>query len=143
VQYALGDTATSYTTPDTVTTIAKSACSKASNLTTVVMGASVITVDDYAFMGCAKLNDLTIGNNVQKIGTSAFSSCLALRSIFIPQSVVKMSNNVFYDTDNIYGGMNLTIYCEIDRQPSGWESAWNYCFPSQLPVEWGYIAEEE
>lgn len=145
LQYALGDTATSYTTPDTVTTIAKGACSKAGNLTTVIMGTSVITVNDYAFMGCTKLDNLTIGNNVQEIGTSAFSSCSALTFVFIPRSVTKMSNNVFYDTDNIYGMSNVKIYCEIaeHEKPSGWQSAWNYCFPTHLPVEWEYTPDEE
>jgi len=33
------------------------------------------------------------------------------------------------------GCSSLTIYCEAESQPSGWNKYWNY---SNRPVVWGY-----
>ncbi|MDE6362047.1 MAG: leucine-rich repeat domain-containing protein [Clostridia bacterium] len=63
------------------------------------------TIEDYAFAG----------SNIT--------------SIEIPSSVTRIGFEAFYKCDN------LTIYCEAESQPDGWDSNWNY---SNRPVVWGY-----
>ncbi len=53
--------------------------------------------------------------------------CRGLTSITIPDSVTSIGRDVFYDC------RNLTIYCEAESQPSGWNITWN---GSEHPVVW-------
>ena len=76
IQYAVGKTDTSFKVPETV-----------------------ISIDDYAFLGCTKLTKIIISNNVVNIGWDVFNGCI-----------------------------NLTIYCAASGRNAGWDTDWNYCF---------------
>ena len=101
-----------------------------------------------AFSDFTSLTSIEIPSSVTSIGDRAFEGCSSLASIVIPNSVTSMGYKVFWDCSN------LTIYCEAESQPSGWDSGWNikqeivipissgaaiveyeYC-----PVVWGYKA---
>ena len=97
IQYAIGKKDTSFTIPDSVTTIGERAFSNCDSLTSIVIPDSVTTIGNYAFRFC---NSLT--------------------SILIPDSVTTIGKYAFYSCDS------LTIYCEAASQPSGWNSDWNY-----------------
>ena len=82
---------------------------------------------DYTFRYCTSLAEVIIPRTVTYIGFGAFYACDSLTSIFIPSSVLMIKNYAFaycYD---------ITIYCELERQPSEWDRRWNYDFP----VVWG------
>ncbi len=110
-QYALGKTATEFIVPDSVTTIG-----------------------GQAFSGCESLTSIVIPDSVTEIGYEAFYGCTGLTSIVIPDSVTKIGYKAFYYCDNLQ-----TIYCEVERQPSGWDLVWkNGC---SATVVWGYKGE--
>ena len=110
VQYAIGKTDTSFTIPDSVTSIG-----------------------DYAFYGCSSLTSIVIPDSVTSIGNYAFYGCSSLPSIVIPDSVASIGNYAFRYCSR------LTIYCEAESKPSGWDYDWN-C--DNRPVVWGYKGEE-
>ena len=82
-----GDSLTSVSIPNTVTTIGFSAFSGCSGLTSINIPNSVTTIEDRAFSGCSGLTSINIPNSVTTIEDRAFSGCSGLTSINIPNSV--------------------------------------------------------
>ena len=64
---------------------------------------------------------------VTTIVDRAFSNCFLLTSIEIPNSVTSIGEYAFS------GCSFLTIYCEAEVKPSGWNGNWNY---SNRPIVW-------
>ena len=96
IQYAVGKQDTSFTIPDSVTSIAKNAFFKCISLTSIIIPGSVTSIGDYAFSGCDSLTSITIPNAVTSIGNNAFSSCDSLTNITIPDSVTSIGYSAFY-----------------------------------------------
>lgn len=69
------------------------------------------------------------GLPVTSIGKLAFYRQHSLTSITIPGSVASIGKWAFYYCTS------LTIYCEVESQPSEWSSYWN---PYNCPVVWNY-----
>ena len=96
IQYAIGKTDTTFTIPDSVTTIGNSAFWNCNSLTNVTIGNGVTTIDDYAFVYCSSLTSVTIPDSVTSIGFSAFSGCTGLTSVTIGNGVTSIGSNAFY-----------------------------------------------
>ena len=71
---------------------------------------------------------------VTSISKKAFYNCSNLTKIVIPDSVKSVGLYAFAYCDN------LTIYCEAESKPNGWNNSWNI---SSRPVVWGYEIEGE
>ena len=72
LQYPVGNTATSYALPDSVTTIGNNTFSGCTSLTSIDLGNLVTTIGNYAFSSCSSLTSITIPDSVTTIGTNAF-----------------------------------------------------------------------
>ena len=96
IQYPIGNKRTSYTIPDSVTSIGDWAFAQCTGLTSVTIGNSVTSIGEAAFWLCTSLTSVTIGNSVTSIGSSAFSMCVSLTSVTIPDSVTSIGNGAFY-----------------------------------------------
>ncbi|MBR2195538.1 MAG: leucine-rich repeat domain-containing protein [Salinivirgaceae bacterium] len=81
-----------------------------------------------AFRGCTNLDSVTFNDKLTTIGGYTFNGCYNLSGVFIKKTVTTIGDNAFM------GCSNLTIYCEADSQPEGWDSSWN---SSGCPVVWG------
>ena len=66
--------------------------------------------------------------DVTAIEEYAFSNYKSLASIIIPNSIVNIGRSAFSNCNG------LTIYCETESQPSGWEPLWN----ENCPIVWDY-----
>ena len=73
---------TTYTIPDSVTTIGNRAFYYCRSLTSVTIGDSVTTIGDYAFSDCDSLTSVTIPDSVTTIGNYAFYYCRSLTSVY-------------------------------------------------------------
>ena len=95
IQYPIGNKRTSYTIPDSVTSIGDWAFAQCTSLTSVTIGNSVTSIGEAAFWLCTSLTSVTIGNSVTSIGSSAFWCCTGLTSITIPDSVTSIGDYAF------------------------------------------------
>lgn len=96
VKYPEGKNSSTYSMPNTVTSIADSAFSRSQSLVTVNIPEGVKTIGIYAFLNCHSLISILIPKSVTTIGWNAFASC-----------------------------DSLTIYCRAGSKPSGWDDDWN------------------
>lgn len=101
----------------TVTVIGNSAFESCGNLTGITIPASVVRIEDFAFIccgltnvvipdsvtnlgriafgGCGALAGVVIGSGVTHIGSSAFEDCGSLASIAIPAGVARIGSSAF------------------------------------------------
>jgi len=101
IKYPEGKTATSYTIPNSVTSIESRAFYSCDSLTSVTIGNSVTSIGYYAFYWCDSLTSVTIPNSVTSIGSNAFSWCESLTSVTIPNSVTSIGSYAFSYCDSL------------------------------------------
>ena len=93
--FAIGCGATSYTIPDSVTSIGDDALRNCYSLTSVTIPNSVTKIGNYAFTDCDSLTNITIPDSVTSIGEDAFRGCTSLTNITIPDSVTSIGEYAF------------------------------------------------
>ena len=101
VIYPLGETDTSYTIPDGVTTIGNYAFDGCTGLTSITIPDSVTNISIYAFQKCTSLTSIVIPDRVTSIGMNAFNGCKALTSVTLPSSISKIGNSSFYGCSSL------------------------------------------
>lgn len=126
------------------TSIDDEAFQNCTNLTSITIPKSVTSIGASAFSGCTNLKTFIFedGSKCLSIAGDAFEDCKNLTSIIIPKSVERINKNAFN------GCSRITIYCEVSKKPSGWDSEWNldYVFVNNAidyhniycDVVWGY-----
>ena len=75
------------------------------NICSIVIPDSVVTIEDYAFYMCSKLVSVVIGenSNLTTIGKSAFDYCTSLTEIYIPEKVENIGLSAFTNCDHLTG----------------------------------------
>lgn len=95
IQFPVGKAKSSYTVPETVTTIGNSAFEFCSGLASIVLPSNLTKIGNRAFYSCSTLDSISIPNSVTTIGDSAFQNCTFLKSIVIPDSVTSLGEFAF------------------------------------------------
>ncbi len=95
IQYPIGNERTTYSIPDSVTSIGDYAFDGCTSLTSVTIPDSVTSIGNYAFWYCTKLTSVTIPDSVTSIGDAAFKDCRKLTSVTIPDSVTSIGKYAF------------------------------------------------
>ena len=114
IQYPVGNARTSYTIPDSVTSIGDWAFRECTSLTSVTIPDSVTSIGNYAFYNCTSLTSVTIPDSVTSIGDSAFRYCTSLTSVTIPGSVTSIGEYAFYNCDALTSVTIFNPNCKID-----------------------------
>ena len=95
IRYPEGKSQTSYTIPDSVTSIGHHAFYGCTGLTSITIPNIVTSIGYSAFYGCTGLTSITIPDSVTSIGYYAFEHCAGLTSITISNSVTSIENEAF------------------------------------------------
>lgn len=96
----------SITLPESLISIEGDAFYGCSSLKNINIPSSVTSIGGSAFNGCTSLETITIPNSVTSIGGSAFSNCSNLKEINIPYSITHLGSYLFYNCTNL---TNVTI----------------------------------
>ena len=146
IAYAIGKNDTSFTIPDSVTIIGKSAFYGCSTLANIIIPDSIIVISDSAFYGCSNLTSVTIPDGVTTIGNEAFRDCYRWAGeLVIPNEVTTIGYGTFYGCsgltsitihDNVtvigdlsfYGCSGLTSITIPDRVTTIGQGAFGFCY---------------
>ena len=91
------------------------------NLKSVTLPATVTSIGEYAFSGCASLEEVYIPNSVTEVAYRAFSSCVKLEDITLPHSVKSIDGSAF---EGCYGLTEIKIGSGLESIGS---NAFNAC----------------
>ncbi len=96
-----------------------------SNITSIVIPASVTSIGEQAFYYCSNLTTVTFAENSQLASISgfAFSYCSSLASIVIPANVTSIGEQAFYYCSNL----TTVTFAENSQLTSIGEQAFCYC----------------
>lgn len=120
IQYAVGKPDESFTVPNEVVAIGKSAFFYCANIKAVKFseGSLLDSIGSDSFSGCSSLSDINIPNSVKTIGSYAFFGCGLLSEIALPSSLTSIGDSAFSGCVNVTS-INL---------PSGTRSIGYYAF---------------
>ena len=69
--------------------------------TVLILGGSVVSINEDAFRDCTSLTNVVIDSSVTVIGQSAFENCNSLTSITIPNSVTTIGQSAFENCSSL------------------------------------------
>ena len=118
-----------------VTHIGEKAFYNATNLETVTIAEGITHFGIDVFKRCTNLSSIKLPSTLEEIGEDSFYRCTSLEKIFIPKSCTTIGVDTFYECDK----EKLTIYCEAESQPEGFDFRWN---SSYCTVKWNTTPEE-
>ena len=101
LKYPQEKVGTSYSIPNSVTSIGERVFEDCSGLTSIEIPNSIISFGERAFAYCSGLTSIEIPNSVISIGDGAFQSCGGLTAIEIPKSVIHIGNGAFNGCSNL------------------------------------------
>jgi hypothetical protein len=101
IQYAIGNTRTSFTVPNGVTYIENCAILNCDNLTEIVIAGSVKTIGSWAIENCANLTKVTLMDGVQSIDYGVFAYDGKLAEVTLPDSLTSIGEAAFYNCSSI------------------------------------------
>ena len=84
-----------------VTSIANSAFSNCTALTTIILPASLERIGYNTFSSCINLKSITLPKSIKNIEEYAFDNCKSLTEITIPNSVINIGDGAFSDCGSL------------------------------------------
>ncbi len=127
--------------PDSVTSVAPSAFEDCRDLTSVVFGTGLASIQDSAFRGCVSLRSFEIPDGVIMIGAGAFEGCTNLELVVLGSGLQEVGGMAFAHCASLKtliflgdapattgepfvgnpSGYPVILYLD---QASGWDSSW-------------------
>ena len=91
----------SVTLPDTVISIGESAFEDCEGLCTVNMPKSLETVADRAFFGCKSIEKIEFFSSLVSIGNSTFEGCSSIKEVTLSDTLTSIGNRAFYGCESM------------------------------------------
>lgn len=119
-------TASSYTIPSGVQTLAYSSFANQTYIKHINIPDSVTQFDGRVFSGCSNLDNVIIPDSVTTLFD--FQNCKSLRSIYIPNSVIKMYQSGKEGLETFGNCENLVIYCDKNSYAENFAKEYSFSF---------------
>jgi hypothetical protein len=87
--------------PDSVISIGENAFKNCSGLTIINIPNTVTNIGSSAFFGCSGLTSIALPDSLSSINSYTFSCCSSLTSITIPDGIFSIGNNAFSECTNL------------------------------------------
>lgn len=87
--------------PHGIKTIAESAFAENTNIESIIIPASITTIEYRAFFKCFSLKNVTFNGNELEIGEDCFCGCEKLENITLPQGTHKICESAFWGCTSI------------------------------------------
>ena len=94
------------------------AFSNCTSLKEIALPANLEAIHTETFFACTSLEKVTMSSTITKIESDAFKSCVLLKEIYLHKEITSIGKGAFS------GCVDLTIKCEADLLPSGYEDGW-------------------
>lgn len=107
VRMPINHKATTYTIPETVTSIGQSAFEGCVNLTELKMSDSVTDMSVSVFKNASNLESVILSDNIKAIRSSSFSGCSKLSEVNIPSKVTSIDEKAFEKCALLSGALIL------------------------------------
>lgn len=124
IRYAPGKSTTSFTIPNSVTSIGEYAFDSCSNLTSLVIPDGVISIGRYAFKDCVNLESLMLPLSLEHIDNHAFDTCNNLNIYYegrLDQYHISITVTIGDNTPP-----PVTFYYYSETEPTEEENFWHY-----------------
>lgn len=109
--------------PDSVTAIGNHSMSRM-GLTKLKLPPKLRTIEYGAFYENEGLTSVVIPGSVTKIERAILGNCKNLSKVYIPASVKTLERGMFDSWPEAEGSKTITVYCEADSKPEGWDKDW-------------------
>ena len=77
--------------------------------------ATILGVDDGAFMNCVNIRTITFASGIEYIGNNAFNGCVLIQNVAVPATVVAIGDSAF---SGCRGISTLTFGAEVENKES-------------------------
>ena len=134
IKYPASKSETSYTIPDSVTSIAKNAFRDCKNLTSITIPDSVTSIGDFAFDGCTGLTVITLPNAITNRYSSAFYGLTNHTNIYYKGTRAQWYKNSNWDNKDV----TKHFYCDRNKHTfsnGACENCWFVCDHSKSKVK--------
>lgn len=95
IMYPAAKTETTYSIPETVTTIGAGAFNRCTKLTNVTIPPGVSNIGSGAFSGCSALTSVALPKSLINIASGTFANCKNLVGIALPSGLITISSSAF------------------------------------------------
>ncbi len=113
IQYAIGKTNSTFTIPDSVTSISIYAFKDCASLSSITIPDSVTSIGNQAFEHCNSLTSVAIPNSVTSIGSWTFMDCVNLTSVTIGNGVKTIDKFAFQNCYRLVEVINKSPYITV------------------------------
>lgn len=133
VRYASGKTATTYTIPSYVETLANSAFYASSNLKKVVFNDKITVIPEACFMNCEGLEEVTIPNTITRMENACYRDCDNLKKVVIGERVSTIGATAFHYCEKLETvEFKSGVYSIGNSAFNNCKSLTNMCIPSSV-----------
>ena len=95
IRYPVNKSGSTYTIPNTVTTLVDYAFYQCKSLTSVVIPSGITQIGIGCFSGCEQLKTVALPTGLTSIGDSAFSFCYSLTDVVLPETLTGVGDDAF------------------------------------------------